>query len=219
VEASHLIEYDLTIDVATWTTPEHCSPGSVALSTAIEERWPILLVREGAYGCYNRRPSAGGGKSIHGDGRAIDIGVGWTPTPELLAAAHECTEWLAVHARFLGVQRIIYNHRIWDRNGWRYFAPNDHQDHAHVEQTYEAGWSNPLPLDQARVVITPPPPPPIEDDLMAPIYFRNSQGWVKSFDPYSGRSRVVTGQEFYDLLGKVLTDAKLVTDAVFNALV
>lgn len=193
-----MITYDLSIDNATWTTPEHCAPGTANLSAAIEDRWPILLNRQGAYGCYNRRPTAGGGKSIHGDGRAIDVGIGWTPTPEMEAALHECTEHLAANAKYLGVQRIIYDRRIWDRHGWRPFNDNAHQDHAHVEQTMEASWTNPLPVGQAFAVISPPPPPnttPYPEDDMAEYIFRDTRYWdefLVSADgamPLSGRVR------------------------------
>jgi hypothetical protein len=179
-----VITYDLSIDNATWTTPQHCAPGSVALSTAVEARWPILLNREGAYGCYNRRETAGGGKSIHGDGRAIDIGIGWQPSAAQKTALHECTEFLAANARHLGVQRIIYNNRAWKASaGWYAYVDGKHFDHAHVEQTMEASWSNPLPLDQAMAVINPPivlppeprpdpgpPPPPTGDDPLLTRY-------------------------------------------------
>lgn len=203
-----MIVYDLSIDNATWTTPQYCSPGSVALSNAIEARWPILLNRQGAYGCYNRRPTAGGGKSIHGDGRAIDIGIGWTPTPEQKAALQECVDHLAANAKHLGVQRIIYNRRIWDRNGWRSYNDNAHQDHAHVEQTYEAAWSNPLPAAQAKAVISPPGPgvevsPNLAGNFRSSLgghvfLVRNDIGWV--YELRNGKYFGIAGPVYFDSL-------------------
>lgn len=189
-----MITYDLSIDSATWTTPEHCAPGTANLSAAIEDRWPILLNRQGAYGCYNRRPTAGGAKSIHGDGRAIDVGIGWTPTSEMEAALHECTEHLAANAKYLGVQRIIYNHRIWDHRGWRPYNDNAHQDHAHVEQTTEASWTNPLPIAQAFAVISPPPTPrPIQEDNDMPTHRWRDTRYANVFVEPQGST--VTGKE------------------------
>lgn len=154
-----MIVYNLTRDSATWTTPQRCSPGSLNLAKAVKQRWPILLVNEGAYGCYNRRLTASGSKSVHGDGRALDFGHGWTPTAAQKAAMTQCVNHLAANAKHLGVQQIIYFHRIWtpDR-GWRSYSSTDHNNHAHVEQTHEAGWSNPLPLTQALTVVVGPTP-------------------------------------------------------------
>jgi hypothetical protein len=176
-----MIEYDLRVDPATHTSPPYCSPGSVNLAKAIEARWPILRTRadpdEQVYGCYNRRNTAGGSKSVHGDGRALDVGIGWTPTAEQKTTLHNATEFLAANAKHLGIQRIQYNDRIWDRDGWRTYMDRKHYDHAHLEQTHEAAWSNPLPLDQAMAVVVgvvapppPQPPPPSGDDPLLTRY-------------------------------------------------
>lgn len=62
----------------------------------------------------------------------------------------------------------------------------------------------------------PPPPPPQESDLMPPVYFKNSQGWVKVLDPYTGKVRSIYPNE-YLVLGS--PEAKLVPDNVWNEMV
>src|SRR5690554_8027235 len=84
-------------------------------------------------GIYNCRDIAGTGvMSLHGEGRAVDLGVrpyraGWGTT---------LAEALRTRSRELGVQCIIWAGRIWSASycdqGWRtYHGSNPHDDHLH----------------------------------------------------------------------------------------
>lgn len=212
-----MIVYDLTRDPATWTTPQHCAPGTMNLAYAIKRRWQILLVNEGAYGCYNRRLTASGNKSVHGDGRALDVGHGWTPTLAQQLAMTECVNVLAANAVYLGIQQIIYFHRIWtpDR-GWRYYASTDHDNHAHIEQTMEASWTIPLPLVQANAIINPIIPPVEGGDDMRVSYIRTDGGVVGAINHDTGDRFTVSGTEWYDVLGKGDADARYLTPDKFH---
>jgi len=77
-------------------------------------------------------------------------------------------------------------------------------------------WS--MMLDLVDQIAYPPAPIPQEDDLMPPVYFRNSQNWVGCLNPYDGNVRGVSGPEFYGALRKQLTDAVLVDDETWSAL-
>lgn len=126
--------YDLTLDEGTLPCSGGAQPGAVALLEVILRRHP----RARSLGIYNCRPVRNGSSpSIHGNGRADDIDPGndYDPEGDQIAAA------LVSAAPQLGVQRIIWNRRIWDqRRGWHpYTGPaGDHADHIHVELTVEA---------------------------------------------------------------------------------
>lgn len=132
---------------ATWDTPPHCSPGTALLADCMSERWPALLINTGAYGCYNRRPITGGSaRSVHGDGRALDVGIGWEPTPEQNDAIFEAAYLLTQSVYVLGVQRMLWNRHAWTADrGWRRSDSmgGPHLDHMHLEQTPTAAWTHP----------------------------------------------------------------------------
>jgi len=90
-------------------------------------------------GIYNCRPVAGSDTlSLHGEGRACDLGVpvgaGWAQT---LADA------LVGGSAELGIQLVIHNRKVWSGRrpfeGWRaYGGSNPHTDHLHVELSWQA---------------------------------------------------------------------------------
>lgn len=91
-------------------------------------------------GIYNCRPVRGSSyvPSIHGEGRAVDLG--------LKIARNEfaqLADLLRTHSAELGIQCIIYKRKIWsggyESNGWQtYGGVNPHTDHLHVEMAW---WS------------------------------------------------------------------------------
>lgn len=99
-------------------------------------------------GIYNCRSVAGTTTtSLHGEGRAADLGVpvgaGWAQTlaDRLVALSAE-----------LGIQCVIHNRRIWSGSypnaGWRtYTGSNPHTDHLHVELS----WNSARTLTAERV--------------------------------------------------------------------
>lgn len=142
---------------ATWQTPVRCSPGTQLLASAFRERWPVLLIQTGAYGCFNRRLIAGSTtRSVHGDGRALDIGIGWQPTERQRDALNELAAVVTGCCYDLGVQRMLWNGHAWraDR-GWRPSTTmgGPHLDHMHLEQTMQAAWTHPPPRDVVRCAL------------------------------------------------------------------
>jgi hypothetical protein len=116
-------------------------------------------------GIYNCRSVAGTSTtSLHGEGRAADLGVpvgaGWAQTlaDRLVALSGE-----------LGIQCVIYNRRIWSGSypnaGWRtYTGSNPHTNHLHVELSWNAAHT--LTAERVQQVLSgngggqPTPPKP-----------------------------------------------------------
>jgi hypothetical protein len=92
------------------------------------------LGTKGIYNC--RPPRGGGGYSVHAEGRAVDLTANAHDTHQR-ALADDYVNWLIENDDELGVQRIIWNHRVWTSGGsWKPYtnkAAGPHTDHLHVE--------------------------------------------------------------------------------------
>lgn len=100
-------------------------------------------------GIFNCRKIAGSPDwSVHAEGRAVDLEVGWPPSEvgnELLAA-------ITAAAPELGVQRVIFNgwiHDVYDPHGRPFDDGGAHSTHLHVEQS----WAGAHDLDQAAATV------------------------------------------------------------------
>lgn len=121
-----------------------------------------MIPERGDFGCFNCRPTANGGHSIHGEGRATDEATPRFPGGALnLAWNTRYGDWLVSVAHLLGIQRVIgwgprfdgtVGPREWDsRNGerrWEHYSGPLHQDHNHVEFCWDAA----LHLEESHVV-------------------------------------------------------------------
>lgn len=91
-------------------------------------------------GIYNCREVRGGGAlSVHAEGRAWDLGV-IKGDPGFGDFALNV---LANHAHLLGIQRVIWNRRLYDAAsplGRPYSSVDPHTTHLHIEQTWAAAW-------------------------------------------------------------------------------
>ena len=118
-----------------------CSNGEQAgtrvLADGITELFPPAG-DQSAYGIYNcRGNSSGSGQlSVHGEGRAIDVGYNPPPAGGHPTALALC-DWLVENSVGLGVQLIVYYGRSWHcERGWG--SGSGHIDHVHVEQNWAA---------------------------------------------------------------------------------
>lgn len=112
-------------------------------------RWPLANTG-GAYGIYNCRPP-----SLHGEGRALDIGFPGVANPAGTALAQA----LIFNAWNLGLMGVIWNRTRWSARhpeGYPYTGPSPHLDHIHVEQTWFAARDHPLTLNVAYIVLAVP---------------------------------------------------------------
>ena len=122
-----------------WEPADKCSSGPQPGVQAFARWFMEEYGDEGGYnlGIYNCRTVRGGSTtSLHGEGRALDAGfpVGDSDGDELLRRL------LRVPGR-LGIQCIIYERTIYSRKspeGRPYTGVNPHQDHLHIEFTWEA---------------------------------------------------------------------------------
>ncbi len=112
-------------------------------------------------GIYNCRAVRGGTTtSLHGEGRAADLGI----RPYSAAYGTALAESLRLHSHELGIQLIIWNKRVWSGSypdaGWRpYTGVASHTDHLHVELGWYTARDNPLTVAHLNNVLRPAPKP------------------------------------------------------------
>jgi hypothetical protein len=133
--------------------------------------WAVGDFRQGArnFGIYNCRSVRGStNRSIHGDGRAGDVGfamVGGKANPNGTVLLNT----LLPHVRALGIQMIIWNRRIYSAKaplGAAYQGVSPHTDHLHIEFTWNAART--LTRDRVRVIVGGPRIPAAETPKPAP---------------------------------------------------
>lgn len=114
-------------------------PGVVDLSHRLLKAFPSTR----SFGIV--RACSVGGQSEHKEGRAFDWGVS-AKSPKGRAQVKKFVTWLSATdkygnryamARRLGIQYVIWNHKIWGSyaagSGWRkYSGANPHTDHVHI---------------------------------------------------------------------------------------
>ncbi len=89
-------------------------------------------------GIYNCRTVRGGSTtSLHGEGRAADLGC-----PVGNSFSWAVADFLRLYSKELGIQCVIHNRKIWSSSGgtgWRYYSGvAAHFDHIHAELTWAA---------------------------------------------------------------------------------
>jgi hypothetical protein len=164
--------------------PAGSCTGKAQLGTKAFMKYVVDEWRNGAFnmGIYNCRNVAGTGKgSLHGEGRALDVGfklVSGRANP----AGTKLVKALLPHVGKLGIQCIIWNRTIWTRSnpgGVRYKGKSPHYDHVHIELSWAAargltlstmrsllGGRRPAPAPVTRPQPTPTPVArPQEDDV------------------------------------------------------
>lgn len=119
------------------TPPPPCSgrprPGAKALMAYLMDRYDWSA----SMGIYNCR-----GSSLHGDGRAWDMGIptgpGGSARPEL---GMQVINLLGPYGKRLGLTIMIYNRRKWGAaypDGAYYGGAHPHYDHIHIDMTSAA---------------------------------------------------------------------------------
>jgi hypothetical protein len=113
-------------------------PGALALMAYI-----VLDRGRGArnWGIYNYRKVAGTSYwSLHGEGRALDVGFALVDGKANPEGTRLVKELLPLVGK-LGIQCIIWNRTLWSAkhpNGTRYNGVSPHIDHIHIELTWKA---------------------------------------------------------------------------------
>lgn len=128
--------------MAPWRGATRCTGGPTDGAEALLAYWLEAYRPPGSsMGIYNCRTVRGGSTtSLHGEGRAVDLGVPVTAAGH--AAMWRFLQTLAPHAYRLGIQLVIFDRTIWSARrspqGDRYSGVHPHRDHAHVELTWNA---------------------------------------------------------------------------------
>jgi hypothetical protein len=128
--------------MAPWQGATNCTGGPTDGAEALLAYWLEAYRPPGSsMGIYNCRTVRGGSTtSLHGEGRAVDLGVPVTAAGH--AAMWRFLRNLAPHAYRLGIQLVIFDRTIWSArrraDGDRYGGVHPHRDHAHVELTWKS---------------------------------------------------------------------------------
>jgi len=130
---------------------KECLTGPQPGARALMAWWISRFGGNGAVntGIFNCRVIAGTtNRSLHGEGRALDLGV----RPHDAGYGHEAASLLHANSGELGIQCIIWSRRIWSgsrpQEGFRpYSGQSPHLDHLHVELSWPAART----LTQARI--------------------------------------------------------------------
>lgn len=95
-----------------------------------------------SFGIYNCRTVRGGSTtSLHGEGRAVDVGLPLGSDAKGNPVGHEMVERLGRFGDVLGIQCVIFDRRIWSAvspGGRPYNGVHPHYDHLHIELTWPA---------------------------------------------------------------------------------
>jgi hypothetical protein len=143
VAQAQFVAYD---DAPPWDGGAHCSgtffPGTRALKDYLEAHYAGIS-SIGGYACRQNTADASR-TSIHGTGRALDVMIPTIGGDADNTTGDEIGNWLITHAEFIGIQLVIWDHRVWQASlsGEKlqpYGGPIPHVDHLHVELTKAAG--------------------------------------------------------------------------------
>jgi hypothetical protein len=129
-----------------------CTPGPQPGAQALMAWWLSTFGPRGGInsGILNCRVIAGSSvRSLHGEGRAADLGV----RPFNSDYGHDVASLLHANSAEIGIQCIIWSELIWSgahpHDGFRrYGGSNRHVDHLHVELSWPAARL----LTQARII-------------------------------------------------------------------
>lgn len=156
-----------------WATPYESArscTGSARQGARALLAWALEAYRSAdvhSLGIYNCRTVVGGSStSLHGEGRAVDLGlpvVAGRGNP----VGHAIVEQLGANGARLGIQAIVFDRQVWSAKsplGRRYDGAHPHYDHLHIELTRQA--SDLLTLTTFRHVLGGAASPLDQEDIM-----------------------------------------------------
>lgn len=129
-------------------------PGTAHLSARLHELFPVRDIPGTGYNC---RPINGDPTkpvSVHGDGRADDLGSPIVDGAFDTAPGYAVADFLIRYCVELQVQAIVFDRRSWRPNrlpGWRAYSGPSHVDHLHFEQNLAGAALSPAEIDAVFV--------------------------------------------------------------------
>lgn len=183
-------------------------------------RWAVYDFGQGArnLGIYNCRAIRGKtNTSLHGEGRAVDIGFSGSGNP----AGTRLLNTLLPHVGELGIQMIIWNRRMYSARyprGARYTGAIPHTDHLHIELTWAA--ANGLTRDRIRQIVggrgTPQPGPPVDWAAVRRYAAGYMLPWMQAMPNLDGNSRDKGQIGVLQKSLNVATGSKLKEDGIYG---
>lgn len=156
-----------------------CWPGMRRLATYLFDKFGA-----GDLGCFNPRSVAGGGPSLHAEGRAQDFAFNAYDDEER-ARGDALFTWAVLHADEIGLQEMLWRGAIWywprrnSEDGWGDFdlpgvygpvQQADHMSHVHMGLDKHAG----MYWEESWLTPDPEPEQPIEPPKEGGMHlFRN----------------------------------------------
>lgn len=142
-------------------------PGMVRMAD-----WLMARYQGGSLGIYNPASKAGGGPSLHADGRAFDLALNVNDSGER-ARGDAAMHYLVDHADAFGLQELLWRGHIWSyqrrAEGIRFGTQQaEHMNHVHIgidRPTADTWTATRAPADP----IPAQSPPTQEDDMGALI--------------------------------------------------
>lgn len=191
-----------------WTPASPRCSGKVQPGAKALMDWALLDFKQGArnLGIYNCRGTGSGNRSIHGDGRAIDVGFSGVGNP----AGTRLLNALLPHVGTLGIQMIIWNRRLYSARyprGTRYTGVSPHTDHLHIELTWDAARN--LTRSRVQQVVrgfgTPQAGPPVNWAAVrryaAAVLLPQVQGLPNLNGNSTNRSQIIILQKALNFVG------------------
>jgi len=164
-------------------------------------------------GCYNPASRAGGGPSLHAEGRAQDFAFN-ANDPDERAAGDALFEWAVAHADEIGLQEILWRGLIWYwprrgegvRDG---VQQADHMSHVHLGVDKNAGMN----WDPSWVTESTP----TKRGRMNPGLFVDANGAVWVYDPNTKTKAWVTNPDELSAVQALRTLSGLPADIIRNS--
>jgi len=130
-----------------WDDGSNCSGGATDGALTLRDHLLGYFPQIASVGIYNCRVIAGtNSMSLHGVGRALDVMIPTVGGDADNDLGDPIAAWLIENAAAIGMQTIIWDHRIWrvtyDPRIHEYTGSNPHVDHLHVEINVAAGNEN-----------------------------------------------------------------------------
>lgn len=162
-----------------------CWPGMRRLAAYLFDRfggWDL--------GCFNPRSMAGGGPSLHAEGRAQDFAFN-AHDPDERAAGDALFTWAVLHADEIGLQEMLWRGAIWywprrnSEHGWGDFQlpgvygpvqQGPHETHVHMGIDKHAGMN--WQIDWLTPDPQPEPDPPKMEANMRLFHDVDSDTWA-----------------------------------------
>lgn len=212
-----------------------CWPGMRRLAAYLFDKFGA-----GDLGCFNPRSMAGGGPSLHAEGRAQDFAFNAYDDDDR-ARGDALFRWAVLHADEIGLQEMLWRGAIWywprrnSEDGWGDFdlpgvygpvQQSDHMSHVHMGIDKHAGmnwdesWLTPDPATEEAA-------PPLKEGPMRLFHdidtdtwaFWTGINWEENLPKATVDALIYAGVPHGEIRGPALNDVRAIVGRHVEALV